>query len=277
MAIYTGSKSGPTITPDGALDAEFTRLEPLLTPELLEAKFVLVPLVTGLPDPVTKKLRRITPALLQEFIIDALTDLEMEIGITISPVQKSRRFAFDEQEFRSFGYFKIPDRPVSSIEALQMVTADGVVMFTVPQEWIETGNLKWGQINILPLSPGTFTGNSIVAGGQAATVFLAALSATGQIPAYFTATYTAGWPDGKIPRVVNNLIGTEAAIRVLSALQATFQNNSESLSIDSISQSKSNAGPERYKARIDDLKEQKATKIKKLKSALGLGILTGSI
>lgn len=264
--------------PPGILDATWARSEPLITPEQLRTDWLKgIPLVSAIIDPVTKKYTVITDDDLKNYIELAISNLEMETGLYLMQISLTERQPFDMMEFRSFGFFKLRGKPCTSVEALRIAASDGTVFFDTPKQWIETGYLHWGQLNILPLSPGTFGSTSVVTGGPAATVFLTTLQSQGHIPAYWTCQYTCGWPDDAMPKPVNNLIGIEAAIHTLALIAATYQRNSTSLSMDGLSQSVSLPGPDIYNTRIQFLQTQKKMLVNKLKKSFGLGILTGNV
>lgn len=292
MTVYTGDRPAPAAVnvqqasksvlggawPPGIIDAAWRRSEPLLTADQLRQRFLKgVPLVTATVDPITKKLTVINDADLAEYIELAITNLETESGLFIMQASISERQPFDMNEFKSFGYFKLRSKPCTSVESLRIAASDGTVFFETPKQWIETGYLHWGQLNILPLSPGTFGSTSVITGGPAATVFLNTLQSQGHIPAYWTCDYTVGWPDQNMPKVINNLIGMEAALHVLGLLAATYQKNSTSLSMDGLSQSVSLPGPDIYNTRIAALQDEKKKLMNKVKKTFGLGILTGSV
>lgn len=280
MSDYTKSKKGfGELIPENEVSSAWDRTEPLVTPEVVRTRHLFgIPLVSNIVNPITKKLDVITDDIIKDLIAGAVSDLEIELGIHIFPSQKRERHSFDYNEFQSFGYFKLRQRPCASIESLKIESSDGISFFDVPLEWIETGNLHQGQINILPLSPGTFGSMSIMTGGPGALVFMSALQARGNIPAYWTAEYTAGFPDGMLPRVINDLIGIQTSMNVLSMLSATYaRSNSTSLGIDGMSQSVSTPGPNLWTARTQDLNTKKEKLVSRIKTMFGLKMFSGTI
>ncbi|CAB4127184.1 hypothetical protein UFOVP75_76 [uncultured Caudovirales phage] len=281
MSNYETSKGVlGTMYPENGIQSPWDRLEPLVTPDQIRSRWLFgIPLISNFADPITRKVQVFTDDLIDDLIVGAVSDLETEIGISIMPVQKSERMAFDRQEFESFGYFRLRARPIASIEELAIRSSDGINFFTMPMAWIETGFLHHGQINILPLSPANanFTFASIAGGGPAGLIFLSVLSRLGWIPAYWTVKYTVGFPDGKLPRIVNDLIGIQTAINILSMLGATFVKNSASLSIDGMSQSVSTPGPELFEARLKDLGDKKTMATRKLKAITGQKLFSGNV
>jgi hypothetical protein len=98
------------------------------------------------------------------------------------------------------------------------------------------------------------------------------------IPCFWEIKYTTGFPDGEIPKMMNELIGTIAAINVLSQLAPTYgRANSTSLSFDNLSQSVSTVGPEIFTKRIEDLKEKREMLIRKVKSRWGQTLFTSAV
>lgn len=275
MTDYTYSKTPPIP------DSTWGRLEPLITPGELTARWLFgVPLVSAVANPITKKVDVMTDALLLDLIQAAVSDLETSMHIYIMPTAISERLAFDKNEFESFGYFRLTNRPVASVESLKIVSSSGTEFFNFPMAWLEMGNAMYGQINILPLSPANtnFAFSSISGGGPAGLVYMSMLKNLQWIPAYWTCAYTAGWVDGLLPRVVNDLIGMQAALNILSSLATTYAHlMGTSLGIDGMSQSVSMPGPNIFSTRIKELEEKKRALMLKVRKKLGAGFVVGNV
>ncbi len=282
MADFTDNKDGPTLSPMGAVDSSWNRLEPLVTAaQLRDTHLLWLPLVSGMTDPNTGKRIVATDDQINGIIIQAVTLAEAETGLQIFPTQHQEKLAFDRFEFNSMGYFKLKNRPVSSIQALQVVPANGIAIYNVPLDWIETANMGMGQINLIPINIaatgiGTTYAPPAQTGGGA--FFLSVLGQQAWVPAFWLATYTTGFPDGKIPRMVNQYIGTIAAIELLSQLAATYaKSTSHSQSLDGVSQSISTPGPTLYQTRITDLTEKRKMLKGKLLANFGLKMFSGNV
>ena len=80
--------------------------------------------------------------------------------------------------------------------------------------------------------------------------------------------YTCGLShkEGQVPIVVNDVIGMNAAIALLSSKQSSFKYQSTSISQDGISQSASGPGPQTYVKRIEDLTMRRDKMLKKIRS-----------
>jgi hypothetical protein len=273
MADYTITKPAVgTPIPVNGVVTTWQRHEPLLEVQDLKDLYLF-----GIPlfSPITRQ--QMTDAMLQKHILKSIPELELETGLTFAPVQHEERQAFDQNEYLSMGYMRLRNRPVSSIEAMEVLTSNNQVLWTVSTDWIDAGRLHEGLIYIVPINVAvaSSTGSGGAAGGAA---FLAILGQQSWVPAYWRVRYTTGWPDTALPKVVNSLIGYHAAIKVLTLLaQANAKSGSKSLGIGGLSQSSSNPGPDVYTVAITHAQEQKDLIIKKLKSIFGVKLFSGNI
>lgn len=279
MADYTNTKSGPgRAFPDDAVQNTWSSVEPLVTPTQVQSRFLFgIPLVSQMKDPITKKAQVYTPEMVKDTIDRAVAITEAETGLVIFPRQLKEKHPFDRNEYEAFGYFRTLQRPIASIEALTITPPSGSDIYSIPLEWVETAYLPKGQINLIPL------GNAIAYGtpanvGSGGALFLNVLGNQPWIPAFWQLTYTAGFPDGMLPKLVNELIGCVAAMEVLSQLASTYgKDQSHSLGIDGLSQSVSTPGPQIFKVRYEELAEKRKTLIKKLKAQYGTNLFSGNV
>lgn len=269
--------------PEGATSTPWGRLEPLLTPEQLISRFLKgIPLILKIMDPVTKKPFRITDDELKDYINRAVSVAEEETSLILMPTQFTEKLPFTKQDFESFGYFQLPRRPVATVDSLNVTLADGSDVFVFPTEWIETANLIKGQLNIIPLAfQSVIAGTGVIGGvnaGGGTAVFFNALWNRPWVAALFGITYTCGFKNGLLPQLVNDLIGVIVAMRVLSQIAAAYAYlQSASLGIDGMSQSVSTPGPQRFKIRMDELKEERQLLVRKLKKYGGSKIFSSSV
>lgn len=279
MASYEFSKGMIGSNQEGEVESDWTRLEPLLTPELLTHKYLFgIPLVSATADPVSGARAKMSDYLLKELIEDAVAELELEIGIRIFATRMRERLPYDNNEYRSYGFFKLSKRPVASIESLRVESTDGLNFFDIPLEWIETGNIHLGQINIVPMSIGQVNSNSTLPYPGLGFTFLQVGRGENWLPAYWTCEYTTGWVDGALPRIINSLIGLQTALNVLSLLAATnAQRTSTSLGIDGMSQSIGTPGPNIFAKRIEELEGKRQALVKKIKKRYSSGFIVGSL
>lgn len=281
MADYSNTKRPPgALYPDRASDATtWSRVEPLITADQLRRRQLLgIPLVSFFPDPITGKRIEVTNEDLSDAINRAVANIELETGLTIFPVQYDEKHPFDRNYWDSYGFIKVEHRPVTSVEKLAFTPATGNDIFTINPDWIEPANFHKGQINIIPFVPAVAT--SFVAAGSSAGAsgfaYIQLLQYTTWVPALVRTTYTAGFPGGQIPRSLNEIIGIEASLEILSLLAATFRTASSSLNIDGMGQSVSHALP-LYQARIQYLIEKKTELVSRIKAIYGLNIFSSYI
>jgi hypothetical protein len=273
VASFSNAKTYPvSVGPPTAGDGnEFARVEPLLSPGQLVTRHLFgIPLYSASINPATNMRDEMTEDILKDYIIRAVTDTELETGLTIFPVEYDEKYPFDKEFWRNFAYISTNRRPIFSVEDLAFTPASGQDIFQLNPQWIEAANFYKGQINIIPLVPAAaaqFVQSSSGSTGSAYLTFLGGLS---WIPAIVRVKYTCGFPNGVLPRIVNEVIGMNAAIEVLSQLAATNRANSYSLGADSLSQSFSSLGPQIYKERIENLKTKKDSMIRKIRSSYGL-------
>lgn len=284
MPLYTGSKRPPgAMHPRNAIASEFSRLEPLLSPTILKSLYLKgIQLTLKVKDPETGLPFKFTDEELQMLIEQAVEEAEIETGLNIMPVQYSEKLPYQKQDWESFGYFQLQRRPISSIDSLTVRLADNSDIFTFPNEWIETSNLIWGQVNLIPLAfQGVEGGTGIIGGitsGSGTAVFFNSLWNRPWVAALFGVEYTTGFPDGLIPKSVNNLIGTIAAMNVLSQIAAASSGQtSVSLGIDGMSQSVGMPGPERYRTRMEELGQRRKLIVKKLRKMFGTSFVAGTV
>lgn len=257
---YTNSRSSlGCVYPLYASDAgaNFNRYEPLITPTVLRTDFLFG---INLTSPITKQ--TLNDNDLKRALDRATNRAELLIKINIAPVQRKIRKEFDRNMYVNFGSLEMPFRPILSVDELAIVdSADPPQnVFVFPPNIIETGNFQTGLITFGTVTSsyqyGTYT-NTFYNGTTLFTSFLANSFGLNWIPAFFTVTCTTGFPAEKTPGILNDLIGTIAAIDILSMLGPLFRIQSQSLGIDGLSQAQSGPGPNIYLARIADLEKRK--------------------
>lgn len=284
MADYNTTGSKPSLgdlSLMGAVDSSWSRLQPLITPGQLRSRHLKgLTLISGQRD-LKGKLQEFTDDDLQGIIIEAVGLAETELGMDIFPTQHVEKMPFDANEFRALGYFVVKHRPVSSIEDLTVTPANGVDIYRVPIDWIESAYLAMGQFNIIPINIATVGGGFVPAsasqtGGGA--FFLSILGQRPWIPAFWQVKYTTGWNDGRLPIMLNQLIGTVAAMEVLSMLATTYARvTSHSTGIDALSQSVSGPGPQIFMQRMQELAAKRTFLVNKIKTNYGLKLFSNNV
>jgi hypothetical protein len=194
----------------------------------------------------------------------------MLTGLELTKTQHLDRLPYDRDLYHSFLYFKCHHGPILSVEEVSVTSSNGEQIYVLPPTWIEMGNaMNKRQINIIPILS-IFGATGLVDGrpSNAGLVFLQAISCYRFLPAFWNIKYTSGVSktEGKVPIIINDLIGMTATIEILSSLQAKITVNQTSISQDSISQSSAGPGNKTYLPRIDELKESRERMLRKIKA-----------
>lgn len=278
---YTNSKQATGVAyPENKIDSDFSRLEPLLTPEQLISRYLFgIPLVSFLVNPITGKHDVMTKDMLQDYIIRAVSKAEVLTGIDIFPVKYSEKVAFDRNLYLSFGYIQSTHKPIQSVDKLSVLPSNGVDVYIIAPEWIEPARFHRGQINIIPIQVG-FQGGSYIpvdSNGMGGAYFLSILSGFNFIPSFWGLDYTTGFQDGAIPKFVNELIGCIAAMDILGMLMTTYRTSGHSLNLDGGGQSVSYNVLPVFQARIELLTQQRNEYIGKMKSLFTGKFVVGNV
>jgi hypothetical protein len=245
-------------------------MEPPLTPELFFTRYLL-----GIPFQFLIGGNPFTPEILKDRIMMAQNETEAQLGTTIYREEFKDKIAFDANLYRAFIHLKPRHTPIISIERLAIVASNDEVIFQVPSVWIEMSSASMGFINVVPLlaafGASSVTGSPITALSQGAGIAMLAIwgqNGSGQhVPGYWELTYSSGLSniEGQIPVIVNQLVGTNAAINIISQIATLFLTTSQSQSQDGISQSSSWLGPRGFQLRIEELIKNRDELIQKIK------------
>lgn len=249
------------------------RCEPFLTPELLKSRFL---------KGIRLQFRngdKFTDDELKDRINLAMNEAELLLGTVITREAFKEKVPFDRSLYQSYIHVTTEKRPIVSIENLAIVSADGNNIFELPPTWIEAANFSKGLINVIPLLSAYGVNSVQGAVGNAGIAFLTVIGGLNWVPAYWQVRYTAGLSnkEGNVPTPVNELIGTIAAIAILSEIGPLNIWNSQSQSQDGISQSSSGPGPNLYARRIEELSLKQDTLVKKLKAIFSNRYFVGNI
>lgn len=265
--------------PEGAVATDWQDYEPLITPDKVKKLHLFgIPLVSALRDPHTGRPQEMTPEIISVFIQEAVGIVELETGLEIFPRRHKERQAYDLPAQNSFGFTVLRHRPIQSIERLAITSSDGVNIWDVPLNWIETGYIHQGQINLVPFAVSAQSGVTIPVTSPVGMGLLPSLFRFSWVPALWMVEFTTGFPDGCVGKSVNHLIGIVTAMEILSNLAATFSRNTgSSLGIDGLSQSVSSPGPQLYDTRLMALAEKRKWYVNKLKREFGLGCFSDNV
>ena len=272
MADFTQSRTFKTAQyPVHAIETSglLRRTEPFLTPELFKSRYLL-----GIPTFIYNE-KIFTPEVLKDRIMMAMNETEAQIGTTITREEFVDKLPFDWSLYKSFIHIKPRHSPIISLESLSIVASNDEVIFQIPSVWVDMANASIGQLNVIPLLAAfgatSTTGSPITATSQGAGVaFLAIWGAAGgnqSVPSYWQVNYSAGLSnrEGQVPVLVNQLVGTNAAINIISQLAQIWITTSQSQSQDGITQSSSTLGPRVFQLRIEELIKNRDELIRKIK------------
>jgi hypothetical protein len=275
MANFSDSKKYPTSTyPVHAKEASdlFSRIEPTLTPKKLISRYLKGINLTFKDDSTLETED------LKDRINMAMNEFEELTGLLISPTIIKQKFPYDRNLYRSYIHCKTEKSPIVSLFKFSITSADQNDIFNLPLEWIETARFAHGQINVIPLLT-NYTAQGYAASGSAGIALLSILENSFHfVPAFWDVEYSTGLctKDGKVPSVVNQIVGMIAAIDILGEKAADDADTSVSISRDGISQSRSGPGAAKYAARIEQLEEKKKELIKKLKGRFSRKYFVGN-
>lgn len=250
------------------------RTEPLLTPKQLKSRF-LKGIFEKLPAEA-----RYSDSELKDMINVAVNSAEMELKVPIFAERFTERLPYDFALYKSYIHTKVNHGPIRSIEDMSIVSSNRERIFTIPAQWIDTGQFHSRQISVVPLLASYTASAAISATGTSiGAAFLVLVTNSAWIPAYWEVSYTAGLcgDKGQVPVIINELIGAITAINILSNLASLNQYNSVSVGQDGISQSHSGPGTGIYQIRIQELMQKKETIIKQLQRMFQQKIYVGTL
>lgn len=249
------------------------RCEPFLTPEQLVSRFL---------KGINLKFRNgdvFTAPELKDRINLAMNQAELLLGTTITRESFQFKAPFDYSLYRAYIHVMTEARPIISVEHLAIVSSDNNTIFEIPPTWLEAANFSKGLINVIPLLAAYGVNSVQGAVGNAGIAFLTVIDGLNWVPAYWQVNYTAGLSskEGTVPIPVNELIGTIAAIDILSEIAPLNVWNSQSQTQDGISQSSSGPGNRLYQLRIEELVGKRDELVKKLKAIFSTRYFVGNI
>lgn len=212
-----------------------------------------VPLVS----PLTKE--KLKDSTIQSMIYKAISEIEHEIKIFISPVTiKRERINYSWNDFYyAFGWLQLAHRPILEVQKLEVSIPsafDAENLVEWPTQWLKTYR-EHGTVQLVPL---TGSGSILITQVSTGVSFPVRLFNADNFPQFWAVTYRVGFEDGELPFAIAQLIEVMAAMKVLSMLSPViFPYNSYSLNMDGLGQSVSTPGPQWFQARLQQLDQQK--------------------
>lgn len=250
----------PTVAPFPAWnveqDATMDRYAHLPTAEDMRRRSLF-----GLPLKSYFTGEEISDETIEDYIKDAISELEHQLDLYITPVKFAERHDYSrEMQFWSFGYTKINHAPILSVNKYQLTFNNGIgipgslPLVDIPLEFVHVQPQE-GTIQLVPAQGVTISGFIVsIYSGLGYHAFNS--QAISQWPGALYVEYTAGFEKDKVPALLTSLIENLAAHRFLSALgPVLFPYNSTSIGIDGTSQSVGTLGPAFLQNRLADLEK----------------------
>ncbi len=254
MPISRTSRTGlyPVWAKDGQdSTGTFDRFMPLPTPTVMKSRALFgIPLQSQLTGQV------IDDSMIKHYIDSAISQLEHELDMYITPVTFEEKHDYMRHEFNwNYNYLKLNHPNVIAVEEVQLSFSNDQTNLGFVQFPLEHVHLmpQEGVIQLVPAFGTSLSGFllSAFSGTQ-----FHALRAIGldNFPGGIRVKYTAGFEEGKIPATIVELIENTAAYKLLTFIgPLLFPHTSVGVSMDGVSQSVGTPGPQFLAARIKDL------------------------
>lgn len=226
------------------------RYEPLPVPTTMRQRVLFgIPLRSAISQEV------ITDDTLQHYINAAISSIEHELDLYITPVKFKEKHDFKKEMFvQSYAYIKLNHPNILNVEKLELSfsNVDDTRIVDFPREFIHVMPQE-GTVQLVPAFGQTFSG--FIMSAFSGVQFHAMTSmGVADFPGGIRVTYTSGFDADKVPSSIVSLIENTAAFQMLSILgPVIFPYNSVGVSIDGVSQSTSTMGPQYLSKRLDDL------------------------
>lgn len=246
---------------DGIRSCNNTRVvvEPLITVDQVRERWLFgVDIFDGEGN-------ELSDATIQNYIDTAVSMIEHELDISLTPRCITEENDYYANDYWEWGYFWLNNLPIIEIEKIEVQYLIGrddqgslapETVLEIPKEWIRIRHHD-GQVRLIPNN--RFPANlQIGAGGS---FFPELFRRHSHVPQLWAITYRYGFEDGKVPVMVNSVIGMiAAAFALVTAGDLIIGAGiaSQSLSLDGLSQSiatTSSAENSGYSARIKELQK----------------------
>lgn len=244
----------------------YDSLEPVINGAQMQRRFLF-----GIPlaSPLTKE--KLGEKDLEDFIRRGIARFEIDAKTSVNLTARRHRLPFDPNLYNQHIFLEVPFKPIRRVLRLAICSSSyldfgddpkdligapgpdgefgnhssrkqfpsGGEIYRIPSQWIEMGNAVRGYLNVNPLTPAFTALGTASATGAAGATILQFIGQQGWVPAYWTVECETGMmtEDGMLPVIVNEAIGSAAALYAIDLLLPLFRIASQSMSVDSLSQS----------------------------------------
>lgn len=239
------AKDGEDVT------GKFQRFGALPTPtEMRHRALFGVPLKSQLTN------EEITDETIQHYISSAISEIEHELDLYITPVTFEEKHDYRKHEFTwNYNYLKLHHPNVINIEKVELTfsnTDDELGFVNFPLEHVHVQPQE-GVMQLVPAFGTSLSGFLLSAFSGTQFHALRAMGLT-DFPGGVRVKYTAGFEKDKVPTAMIELIENMAAWKLLSFIgPLIFPHTSVGVSMDGVSQSVGTPGPQFLAQRIKDL------------------------
>lgn len=233
--------------------APFSRVQPLITPDQLKERYLFGIDLTDESD------NELPDDTFQHFIDAAVSYLEHKLDIIISPVKVKEKYDYRQQDYVNFNFLQLKKRPLAELVSLKAKFPTNRELVDYPVEWYVVEQ-EAAQIQLSPVE-GSFSGLIVTNGAAYVPLIYGTKS---YWPHLFEVEYVAGFEDDKIPVIINEMIGMQAAISIFEVLGDIVLGPgtaSESVNLDAAGTSKQTTASamfSAFSARIESYRKKMA-------------------
>jgi hypothetical protein len=224
------------------------------TPATLKSKSMFgIPLKSALTG------ETLSDTVLQEFINQAISDIEHSLNMFITPTSFDEYHDYDREIWtQQNAWIKLNNSPVQFVETVQLSfgnSSPNPPFVDFPMDFVYC-NGQDGAVRMVPVL-GTAASGFILSSFAGAQYMALIAAGMLEFPGACRIVYTAGFAADKVPALIAGLVEKKAAYLALSALAPIlFPYNSVSIGIDGVSQSSGNSGTQFLVGRLQNLEQQ---------------------
>jgi hypothetical protein len=182
-------------------------MEALITPKQLKERYLF-----GI-DLTDENGNEIPEESLQHNVNAAISYLEHKLDIIIAHTRIIEKYDYRQQDYTNYNFLQLKKRPLSELHSLKAKFPTNRNLVEYPEEWFVLEK-ESAQIQLVPVE-GSFSGLIVTQGGSYVPLIY---STSAYWPHLFEVEYTAGFCHDKVPVIINEMVGMQAAIRTFEVL-----------------------------------------------------------